>query len=43
VRSNAVHRGKAVVTDHEIVQQSLTELITIFDHVRERAFAEAMP
>jgi len=43
VRSNAVHRGKAVVTDHEIVQQSLTELITIFDHVRERAFAGAMP
>lgn len=41
IRSNIVHRGKAVPQDHDRVRQSLEELVVIFDHVLNRAFDQA--
>lgn len=41
VRSNLVHRGKAVLADHERVKLSLEELACIFPQVLERGFADA--
>jgi hypothetical protein len=38
VRCNATHRGKAVVRDHETVEKSLSELLTIFQLVLSEAF-----
>lgn len=41
VRSNLVHRGKAVIDDHERVKLALEELVGIFDQVLQRGFADA--
>lgn len=41
IRSNIVHRGKGVPHDHERVQRSLRELLSIFECVLKRAFNEA--
>jgi hypothetical protein len=40
IRSNITHRGKAVVQDHNILKDSLSELLKIFKSVLEAAFAE---
>lgn len=40
VRSNAVHRGKAVVRDFETVKSSLRELLEIFKDILNKAFEE---
>jgi hypothetical protein len=37
VRSNITHRGKGVVRDHQILRQSLEELLTIFKDVLQAA------
>ena len=38
VRNNLVHRGKAAVRDHEILDESLRELLAIFRQVLDAAF-----
>jgi hypothetical protein len=38
VRSNITHRGKAVETDHVIVEECLRELLNIFEGVLSSAF-----
>lgn len=38
VRSNAVHRGKAVSRDFDIIKSSLTELLAIFKDILEESF-----
>lgn len=41
VRSNLVHRGKGVPHDHERLEKSLDELLTIFRKTLAAAFAES--
>jgi hypothetical protein len=41
IRSNITHRGKAVVRDHELIKDSLSELLRIFRSVLKEAFSEA--
>jgi hypothetical protein len=41
VRSNLVHRGKGVVNDHDRMEKSLNELLTIFRSTLNAAFAES--
>ena len=41
VLSNITHRGKAVIRDHELLRDSLSELLRIFKCVLREAFAEA--
>jgi hypothetical protein len=38
IRSNITHRGKGVIRDHEIVKDSLKELLDIFTHLLQTAF-----
>ena len=38
IRSNITHRGKGVVRDHEIVKDSLKELVEIFKELLQTAF-----
>jgi hypothetical protein len=38
IRSNAVHRGKAVTCDFDIIKSSLEELLAIFKDLLEEAF-----
>ena len=40
VRSNAVHRGKAVARDFDTVKLSLKELLAIFRDILNEAFKE---
>lgn len=41
IRSNLVHRGKAMPSDHQIILQSAEELLAIFRNVVRRAHDEA--
>lgn len=41
IRSNITHRGKGVVRDHEILKDSLSELLSIFKYVLKEAFADS--
>jgi hypothetical protein len=41
IRSNITHRGKTVVKDHEILRDSLSELLNIFQSVLKAAFEAA--
>jgi len=38
IRSNITHRGKAVVRDHQIVRESLKELLEIFTNLLQMSF-----
>jgi len=38
IRSNITHRGKAVVRDHQIVRESLKELLEIFTNFLQMSF-----
>jgi len=40
VRSNAIHRGKAVTRDFDTIKTSLEELLSIFKEMLNRAFAQ---
>jgi hypothetical protein len=40
VRSNTVHRGKAIADDADILEKCITELTSIFEEVRDNAFRE---
>ncbi|MBX3007621.1 MAG: hypothetical protein KF816_06290 [Melioribacteraceae bacterium] len=40
IRSNAIHRGKAVTNDFDTVKSSLTELLAIFKDLLKNAFDE---
>ena len=40
VRSNAVHRGKSVTLDFDIIKSSLKELLVIFKDILTKAFEE---
>lgn len=41
VRSNIAHRGKGALVDHQRVEQSLVELLPIFEGLLANAFAES--
>ena len=41
IRSNLVHRGKAVMQDHDRIYASLEELLNIFRYVLDSAFKES--
>jgi hypothetical protein len=41
IRSNITHRGKGVVRDHDIIRESLRELLAIFTDMLETAFNQA--
>jgi hypothetical protein len=43
VRCNIMHRGKGIPRDHEIVRDSLSELLTIFTAVKDAAFEFSQP
>lgn len=40
IRSNSVHRGKAVIRDFDTIKSSLTELLTIFKELLNESFKE---
>jgi hypothetical protein len=40
IRSNITHRGKTAIRDHEMLLNSLTELLDIFQRVLEAEFSE---
>jgi len=41
IRSNIIHRGKAVVRDHDQIKDSLEELLNIFHYTLDSAFNES--
>lgn len=41
IRSNMIHRGKAVVRDHERIEEALSELLKIFRDVLATARGDA--
>ncbi|MHB1326181.1 MAG: hypothetical protein ACYC0L_08275 [Thermoleophilia bacterium] len=43
VRSNSIHRGKAVVRDYDILKKSLSELLRIFTDMLNDAWQDASP
>jgi hypothetical protein len=40
IRSNITHRGKTAIRDHEMLRESLSELLDIFQRVLEAEFSE---
>jgi hypothetical protein len=40
IRSNITHRGKTAIRDHEMLRESLAELLDIFQRVLEAEFSE---